>query len=119
MFYEYSNLFKGNDDELNQIRNIYFIVNKIGIFISTYGISFSRTLECIKWHRDILQGKVLQGKFPNWIRGLRRRISFLLELSLKRRRDFDFKKKKYEKREINRFERIACELFACKISLCI
>ena len=34
MLYEYSNLFKGADDELNQIRNIYFIVNQIMIFIS-------------------------------------------------------------------------------------
>ena len=34
MLYEYSNLFKGAVDELNQIRNIYFIVNQIMIFIS-------------------------------------------------------------------------------------
>ena len=34
MLHEYSNLFKGADDELNQIRNIYFIVNQIMIFIS-------------------------------------------------------------------------------------
>ena len=34
MLYEYRNLFKGADDELNQIRNIYFIVNQIMIFIS-------------------------------------------------------------------------------------
>jgi hypothetical protein len=34
MLYEYSNLFKGADDELNQIRNICFIVNQIMIFIS-------------------------------------------------------------------------------------
>ena len=35
MLYEYSNLFKGADDELNQIRNIYFIVNQIMIFMYT------------------------------------------------------------------------------------
>ena len=34
MFYEYGNLYKGAHDESNQIRNIYFIVNKIMIFIS-------------------------------------------------------------------------------------
>jgi hypothetical protein len=33
MLYEYSNFFKGADDELNQIRNIYFIVNQIMIFL--------------------------------------------------------------------------------------
>ena len=33
MLYEY-NKFKGADDELNQIRNKYFIVNQIMIFIS-------------------------------------------------------------------------------------
>ena len=34
MLYEYSNLFKGADDELNQIRIIYFIVNQIMIIKS-------------------------------------------------------------------------------------
>ena len=34
MLYEYSNLFKVADDELNKIHNIYFIVNQIMIFIS-------------------------------------------------------------------------------------
>ena len=34
MLYGYSNLFKGADDELNQIHNIYFIVNQNMIFIS-------------------------------------------------------------------------------------
>ena len=33
MLYEYSNLFKGADDELNQIRIIYFVMNQIMIFI--------------------------------------------------------------------------------------
>ena len=42
---EYSNLFEGADDELNQIRNIYFIVNQIMIFIS---IVFYRTSEFIE-----------------------------------------------------------------------
>ena len=42
MLYEYSNLFKGADDELNQIRNIYCIVNQIMIFISIfYSIAFT------------------------------------------------------------------------------
>jgi hypothetical protein len=41
MLYEYSNLFKGADDELNQIRNIYFIVNQIMIFF-IYSIAFTR-----------------------------------------------------------------------------
>ena len=39
MLYEYNNLFKGADDELNQIRNIYFIVNQIMIYI--YSIAFT------------------------------------------------------------------------------
>ena len=43
MLYEYSNLFKGADDELNQIRNIYFIVNQIMIFISiVYTVEINR-----------------------------------------------------------------------------
>ena len=32
-------------------------------------------------HRNISQRKVSQGKFPNWIRGCRGRVSFLLEPS--------------------------------------
>ena len=32
-------------------------------------------------HRDIFQAKVSQGKFSNWIRGRRGRVSFLFEPS--------------------------------------
>ena len=42
MLYEYSNLFKGADDELNQIRYINLIVYQIMIFISSiYSIAFT------------------------------------------------------------------------------
>ena len=50
--------------------------------------------------RDILQGKVSQDQFSNWIHSRQGRVSFLLEPStLKRRRDSDFKKQfcNYEK----------------------
>ena len=40
MLYEYSNLFKGADDELNQNQNIYFTVNQIMIFY-IYSIAFT------------------------------------------------------------------------------
>ena len=41
MLYEYSNLFKGADDELNQIRNIYFIVNHYDFYIFSKSIAFT------------------------------------------------------------------------------
>ena len=75
-------------------------------------------------HRDILQGKVSQGKFSNWIRGRRGRVSFLLEPSTNqvwRGEEIQTLKKiffNHEKREINTFENFPWEFFPCKISLC-
>ena len=72
-------------------------------------------------YRDILQEKVSQGKFSNWIRGRLGRVSFLLELiKFEEEKRFGLKTNcYYEKREINTLENFPCEFFSCRISLCL
>ena len=41
MLYEYSNLFKGADDELNQIRIIYILHYELNYDFYIYSIAFS------------------------------------------------------------------------------
>ena len=65
----------------------------------------------VEGHRVILQGKVLQLKFSDWIRGYWGGF-----LSYWNPHIIKFEE---EKREMNTFENFPCEFFPCKISLCL